>query len=397
MLSRPSPAKTINPIPHGRQHVNDDDLKAVAEVLQSDYITQGPEIACFEGDLAEYCGARYAVAMCNATAALHLACRALGLGPGDILWTSPNTFVASANCALYCGAKVDFVDIDPLTYNMSPNALAEKLQVAARRGCLPKIIVAVHFSGQPCDMATLYELAKQYGFHVIEDASHAVGAEYQDAKVGNCKFSDITVFSFHPVKIITTGEGGMALTNSKELHHKMTLLRNHGITRDGAMMESKHEGPWYYQQVDLGYNYRMTDIQAALGRSQLRRVDEFVARRRKLAERYHEAFKALPLHTPWQAPNQSSAWHLYVIQLELSKLRKTRLQVFDALRSSGIEVNVHYIPVHLQPYYQRRGFRRGNFPVAERYYEAAISLPMYFGLSDAQQEYVIQTLTEVLQ
>lgn len=243
MLSQPLPAKTINPIPYGRQHINDDDLKAVAEVLQSDYITQGPEIACFEGDLAEYCGARYAVAVCNATAALHLACRAIGLGPGDILWTSPNTFVASANCALYCGAKVDFVDIDPLTYNISPNALAEKLQVAARRGCLPKIVVAVHFSGQPCDMATLYELAKQYGFHVIEDASHAVGAEYQDAKVGNCKFSDITVFSFHPVKIITTGEGGMALTNSKELHHKMTLLRNHGVTRDGAMMESKHEGP----------------------------------------------------------------------------------------------------------------------------------------------------------
>jgi UDP-4-amino-4,6-dideoxy-N-acetyl-beta-L-altrosamine transaminase len=380
-------------IPYGRQTISDADVCEVAAVLRSDWLTQGPMVPRFEDAMSQYCGARHAVAVCNATAALHLACRALGLGPGDSLWTSPNTFVASANCALYCGARVDFVDIEPLTYNMSASALAEKLQAAARRGCLPKIVVAVHFSGQPCDMAALYELAKQYGFNLVEDASHAVGADYGGTKVGSCVYSDVTVFSFHPVKIITTGEGGMALSNRQEIHSKLVLLRNHGITRESVMMEKECEGAWYYQQVDLGYNYRMTDIQAALGRSQLQRVDNFVARRRRLAERYNQAFRGLPLDTPWQAPGRSSAWHLYAIRL---KSAKGRGEIFNRLHERGIQVNVHYIPVHLQPYYRWMGFKPGDFPNAEAYYENAISLPLFYGLSDADQDSVIEAVIEAV-
>jgi len=366
------------------------------QVLRSDWITQGPAIERFEQEFAAYCGARYAVAVCNATAALHLACRALGVGSQDVVWTSPNTFVASANCARYCGADVDFVDIDARTYNLSPTELARKLESAGRTGRLPKVVVPVHFAGQPCEMEAIHLLARQYGFALIEDASHAVGAQYHGAKVGNCQYSDITVFSFHPVKIITTGEGGMALTNNPELHKRLVLLRSHGITRDVDMMEGEPAGPWYYEQLELGYNYRMSDIHAALGRSQLRRVEEFVSRRRYLAARYDEAFRGLPIDPPWQGSDGRSAWHLYVIRVRCGDPAVKRRQVFDLLREAGIQANIHYYPVHLQPYYRRLGFQAGEFPNAEEYYQGAISLPMYYGLSDEQQDFVIETVIEAL-
>ncbi len=384
-------------IPYGRQTISEADVSAVVDVLQSDWLTQGPAVERFEGAMAQYCNAAHAVAACNATASLHLACKALELGAGDYLWTTPNTFVASANCALYCGADVDFVDIDAKTYNMCPDALADKLRHAEQNGRLPKIVIPVHFGGQPCEMQTIADLAKKYRFGVIEDASHAVGALYNGEKIGSCSFSDITVFSFHAVKVMTTGEGGMLLTNSAELSRKLKMLSSHGITRDPSLMSCGCEGGWFYEQLDLGANYRMTDFQAALGKSQLSRLDEFVERRHCLAHQYNENLRDLPLQRPWQSPNTRSAWHLYVIQLALHELRKTRREVFDELRSAGIGVNVHYIPVHLQPYYRRKGFQRGDFPRAERYYEAAITLPLHFGLTDSQQEYVIQTLKNVLQ
>jgi UDP-4-amino-4,6-dideoxy-N-acetyl-beta-L-altrosamine transaminase len=383
-------------IPYGRQHISQEDIAAVVDVLQSDWLTQGPAVERFERAVASYCGAGHAAAVCNATAALHLACHVMELGPGDLLWTSPNTFVASANCALYRGADVDFVDIDCKTYNMCANALAAKLRVAERNGRLPKIVVPVHFSGQACDMQAIHELAKQYGFRVIEDASHAIGGDYLNKKIGVGLYSDLTVFSFHPVKIMTTGEGGMAVTNDPELHRHLCLLRSHAITRCPAQMRGETQGPWYYEQVSLGYNYRITDIQAALGLSQLRRVDEFVDRRRLLARRYNKALSSLPLEIPWQHSHGESAWHLYVIRLRLSELRKSRREVVEELRAAGVQVNVHYIPVHLQPHYRRMGFEPGHFPNAERYYEAAISLPMYFGLSESDQDYVIERLAETL-
>ncbi|MNX24310.1 UDP-4-amino-4-deoxy-L-arabinose--oxoglutarate aminotransferase [compost metagenome] len=383
-------------IPYGRQDIDQADLQAVVEVLQSDWLTQGPAITRFEDLVAQYCGTSHALAVSNATAALHLACRALGLGPGDSLWTSPNTFVASANCALYCGADVDFVDVDPQTYNMSVSALEAKLEQAEQAGRLPKIVVPVHFAGQSCDMEAIRKLADRYGFAVVEDASHAVGARYRDTLVGSCRYSDITVFSFHPVKIITTGEGGLLLTNRKDLHERLALLRSHGITRDPEAMTAPSEGPWYYQQVDLGYNYRMTDIQAALGASQMRRLDAFIARRRELATRYDALLADLPVIRPWQSPDGASAYHLYPIRLDPTRTSKGRREVFEALRASGIGVNVHYIPVHTQPYYQELGFRPGDFPEAEHYYEGAISLPMYATLSDSEQDRVVAALAEAL-
>ncbi len=383
-------------IPYGRQDITQSDIDAVVSVLQSDYLTQGPVVPKFEQAVAGYCGASHALAVNSATSALHIACLALGLGAGDWLWTSPITFVASANCGLYCGAKVDFVDIDPHTYNMCPQALARKLEQAEREGRLPKVVVPVHLCGQPCDMQAIHALAQRYGFKIIEDASHAIGGKYKSEPIGNCRYSDITVFSFHPVKIITTAEGGMALTNSAELAKKMALFRSHGITRDPAQMTHAADGPWYYQQIELGYNYRMTELQAALGVSQMQRLDQYVTRRHQLARRYDELLATLPVTTPWQHPDSYSGLHLYPIRLQLDKSQKSHLQVFESLRELGIGVNLHYIPVHTQPYYQRMGFQPSAFPQAQAYYREAISLPMYQALSDAQQDQVITALGKAL-
>ena len=384
-------------IPYGRQDITQADIDAVVEVLQSDFLTQGPMVPRFEQGVARHVGAAHALAVNSATSALHIACLALGLGEGDRLWTSPITFVASANCALYCGAQVDFVDIDPRTYNLCPEALERKLQVAEREGVLPKVLVAVHLCGQPCDMQAISVLAKRYGFRVIEDASHAIGGKYQGEFIGNCRHSDITVFSFHPVKIITTAEGGMALTNSAELAGKMALLRSHGITRDPSQMTHTADGPWYYQQIDLGFNYRMTELQAALGFSQLQRLDQFVARRHELAARYDQLLAALPVTTPWQHPDSYSGLHLYAVRLKLEQIGRSHREVFESLREQGIGVNLHYIPVHTQPYYQRMGFKQGDFPEAERYYAEAISLPMFQTMTDAQQDDVVVALQRALQ
>jgi len=382
-------------IPYGHQDISDADIQAVVDVLRSDWLTQGPAVERFERAVADYCGAPHALAVCNATAALHLACRALGLRPGDLLWTSPNTFVASANCGLYCGADVDFVDIDLQTGNMSVEQLQHKLKAAEQERRLPKVVIPVHFAGESCDMQAIHELAQRYGFSVIEDASHAVGARYHDTVVGACIYSDITVFSFHPVKIITTGEGGMALTRNMDLYEKMLMLRSHGITRDPAKMAGSSEGPWYYQQLELGYNYRMTDIQAALGVSQMQRLDAFVVRRQELAQRYDRELGDLPLTLPVRATRNRSALHLYVVRMRGEANGRTRRQVFDALRNAGIVVNVHYIPVHRQPYYRSIGFKLGDFPASERYYTHAISLPMYSSLTNEDQNHVIQSLRRV--
>ena len=384
-------------IPYGRQTISEADIAAVVRVLQSDYLTQGSQVPAFESSLKNYCGAAHAVAVCNATAALHIACQALGLGKGDILWTTPITFVASANCALYCGATVDFVDIDPHTLNLSIPRLAEKLAAAQVSGCLPKIVIPVHLCGEPCDMAALHQLSQQYGFKIIEDASHAVGASYQGGKVGNCRYSDITVFSFHPVKIITTAEGGACLTNSPELADTLARLRSHGITRNPDEMTHEPDGAWYYQQIELGYNYRMTELQAALGVSQMTRLDEFVARRHALADRYDALLADLPLTLPHRNPNNRSALHLYPVQVQ-PESGKTRQQVFDYLRAHGIGANVHYIPVHTQPYYRQHfGFKTGDFPAAEAYYAGAISIPLYFSLREDEQDSVVATLKQAFQ
>jgi UDP-4-amino-4,6-dideoxy-N-acetyl-beta-L-altrosamine transaminase len=381
-------------IPYGHQDIDDADIAAVVDVLRSDWLTQGPAITRFERAIADFCGVRHAVAVCNATAALHLACRALGLGPGDELWTSPNTFVASANCALYCGAGVDFVDIDPSTLNMSPDALEAKLDAATHK---PKVVVPVHFGGQPCEMDRISRLSESYGVEVIEDAAHAVGASYQGIPVGACRHSAITVFSFHPVKIMTTGEGGMLLTNRDDLYEKLLLLRTHGITRDAAQMTRPSEGAWYYEQIDLGFNYRITDLQAALGLSQLSRMDRFIARRRELAARYRTMLADLPLDFQEEVPGALSAHHLFPVRINVARAGIDRATVFARMREADIGVNVHYIPVHTQPWYQRMGFRRGQFPAAERYYDEAISLPLYYGLSNAQQDRVGAELRRALQ
>lgn len=383
-------------IPYGRQDINQADIDAVVEVLKSDFLTQGPTVPLFEQAVSSKVGAKHALAVNSATSALHIACMALDLKQGDWLWTTPVTFVASANCGIYCGAHVDFVDIDPRTYNLCPAALETKLVVAEREGRLPKVLVAVHLCGQPSDMQAIHRLSQRYGFKIIEDASHAIGGKYQGEYIGSGRYSDITVFSFHPVKIITTAEGGMAVTNDDQLAEKMSLHRSHGVTRDQRQMTHEPDGPWYYQQVDLGYNYRMTDLQAALGLSQLERLNAFVSRRHELAKRYDVLIHDLPIITPWQHPDGYSGLHLYVVRLQLEKLGRTHRQIFEDLREQGIGVNLHYIPIHTQPYYQNMGFRQGDFPEAERYYSEAISLPMYQGLTDQQQNEVVRVLGLVL-
>lgn len=379
-------------IPYGRQDISDEDIQAVVDVLKSDFLTQGPVVPNFGRALCNYTGAKHTVLSNSATSALHLACLALDLGPGDILWTTPITFVASANCALYCGAKVDFVDIDPETFNLSVNALQAKLEQAKIEGKLPKIVIPVHLGGLPCDMEAIGRLAKQYGFFVIEDASHAIGGRYQDEPIGNCRYSDITVFSFHPVKIITTGEGGASLTNDDALAQKMALLSSHGTTRDPALLTHEPDGGWYYQQVALGYNYRMTDIQAALGLSQMSRLNEFVERRHEIADRYDAALKELPVSPQYRPDDCYSGMHLYVIRVATDKVDKSHKQIFTELRNAGIGVNLHYIPIHTQPWYQEMGFREGDFPEAEKYYSQAISLPMFPDLTNQQFETVIEAL-----
>lgn len=383
-------------IPYGRQSISQADIDAVVDTLRSDWLTQGPAVERFEQAFARRCQALQGVAVCNATAALHLACLALGLGENDWLWTSPNTFVASANCALYCGAQIDFVDIDPDTLNLDVDKLEARLEQAARDGRLPRVVVPVAFAGQSCDMQRISVLARQYGFRVIEDASHAVGATFQGEPVGSGRFADITVFSFHPVKIITTAEGGMLTTNDIVLAERLRRLRSHGITRDDSLMTEPAHGPWYYQQLELGFNYRMTDLQAALGLSQLQRLDEFVGRRRALAARYDRLLATLPLRLPARQPGAESAWHLYPVRLRLDQLSRGHQQVFAALRDAGVGVNLHYIPVHLQPYYRQMGFAAGDFPEAESYYSEALSLPLFHGMTDDQQDQVVQALTSVL-
>ncbi len=383
-------------IPYGHQSISQADIDAVVEVLRSDFLTQGPVVPAFEQAVAEYCNAAHAVAVSSGTSALHIACQALGVGPGDRVWTSPITFVASANCALYLGARVDFVDIDPLTYNLSVERLADKLQQAKASDTLPKVVIPVHLAGQSCHMAAIHELGREYGFRIIEDASHALGGRYRDEPIGNSRYSDITVFSFHPVKMITTGEGGMALTNDPRLAQRLARLRTHGITRDPTEMTQPADGPWYYQQIELGFNYRMTDIQAALGLSQMQRLDDFLARRQAIAARYDTALKTLPLTLPWRHPDCVSSLHLYVIRLQTEQIRRTHRDVFEALRAKGIGVNLHYIPVYRQPYYDNMGLKRIDFPESERYYAQAISLPIYPELSEQQQNQVMDTLSEIV-
>ncbi|WP_313650350.1 UDP-4-amino-4,6-dideoxy-N-acetyl-beta-L-altrosamine transaminase [Pseudomonas soli] len=383
-------------IPYGRQDITQADIDEVIGALQSTNLTQGPKIPEFESAVKAVCGVKYALATNSATSALHIACLALGLGEGDLLWTTPNTFVASANCALYCGAQVDFVDIDPETYNLCPVLLKEKLCAAKVLGKLPKVVVPVHFAGQSCDMRAIHELSLEYGFKVIEDASHAIGGRYCGEYIGGCSYSDITVFSFHPVKIITTAEGGMAVTNDPQLAEKMGLLRSHGITREPHLMTQEMDGPWYYQQVDLGFNYRMTDLQAALGVAQIKRLDDYVGKRHQLAKRYDEKLKGLPLTLPHQSSDSYSAYHLYVVRVQLDKVKRRHVDIFQAMRDAGIMVNLHYIPVHTQPYYARFGFRAGQFPVAEQYYKEAISIPLFPGLTEGEQDFVIEKLQELL-
>ena len=384
-------------IPYGHQEISQEDIDAVVEVLRSDFLTQGPVVPRFEEAVAARCGARLAVAVNSGTSALHVACMALELGPGDMLWTVPNTFVASANCARYCGADVGFVDIDPDTWNISVPGLKEKLAEAKKSGKLPKVVVPVHFAGHPTDQDDIWALSQEYGFKVLEDACHSLGASRNGEPVGSCRWSHITVFSFHPVKIITTGEGGMALTNDEELTWRMASLRTHGITRDPTHTLRDPDGPWYYEQLELGYNYRMTDIQAALGLSQLARLDDFVERRNQLAIRYKKLLVDLPLQLPFIRPENRSAFHLYVVRLQLDRIRKTHRQVFEELRKQGIGVNLHYMPVHLQPYYSELGFGPGLCPEAELHGQEAITLPLYPSLSENEQNCVVTAVVEVLQ
>jgi UDP-4-amino-4,6-dideoxy-N-acetyl-beta-L-altrosamine transaminase len=384
-------------IPYGKQDINQTDIDAIVNVLHSDFLTQGPKVPEFEQKVSRYCGAEYGVVVNSATSALHIACLALGLGEEDWLWTSPNSFVASANCGLYCGAKVDFVDIDPQTYNLSVKELEKKLIWAKQKDRLPKVVIPVHFAGQSCNMKKIFSLGKKYGFKIIEDASHAIGGKYLDKPIGGCQYSDITVFSFHPVKIITTAEGGLATTNSKDLAEKMQLYRSHGITRDESLMTARVDGAWYYQQVGLGFNYRMTELQAALGVSQMNRLDEFIAKRHILQERYDSLLDSLPIVKPYQDNDSYSALHLYTIQIDLDKANKGRQQVFNELRESGVGVNVHYIPIHIQPYYRQFGFRDGDFPISESYYNRAITIPLFHSMTFNQQDQTVSILRKILQ
>lgn len=383
-------------IPYGKQQIDQGDIDAVLQVLKSDFLTQGPKVPLFEKTVADYVLTDYTVAVNSATSALHIACLSLGLREGDILWTSPNTFVASANCALYCGAKVDFVDIDPKTYNICVDELEQKLIHAKKTNALPKVLIPVHFSGQSCDMRRIHQLGQEYGFKIIEDASHAIGGKYLEKPIGGCQYSDITIFSFHPVKIITTAEGGLATTNQAALAEKMQLFRSHGVTRDEKLMTKEPEGGWYYQQIALGFNYRMTELQAALGVSQMKRLDEFVIRRHQLQKRYDDLLADLPVLVPYQCSASYSALHLYPIQIELDKIEKSHKQIFEELRKEGVGVNVHYIPVHTQPYYQEMGFKIGDFPNAEKYYSRALSLPLFSGMNYEQQDIVVEHLEKIL-
>ena len=383
-------------IPHGKQEITQQDIDAVLDVLQSDFLTQGPQVPKFEQSICEAVNAKYATAVNSATSALHIACLALGVGKGDVVWTSPISFVASSNCALYCGADIDFVDIDPVSYNMSVEQLALKLEHHKQNNLpLPKVVIPVHLCGQSCDMQTISQLSKEYGFSIIEDASHAIGGHYQDAPVGNCQYSDICIFSFHPVKIVTTAEGGVATTNNKSLSDKLNLLRSHGVTRSPDLMTEESHGPWYYQQVDLGFNYRMTEMQAALGVTQMSRLANFVERRNNLAARYDELLSELPLTLPKQADNVISARHLYIIRLNLSEINKTHKAVFEALRQAGIGVNLHYIPIHTQPYYQSLGFENKQLEQAELFYQSAIGIPLFHTMTDKQQDEVVQALKDI--
>jgi UDP-4-amino-4,6-dideoxy-N-acetyl-beta-L-altrosamine transaminase len=384
-------------IPYGRQEITKEDILEVEKVLRSDFLTQGPIVPKFEKKVADYCSAKHAVAVNSATSALHVACLALNLEPNDYLWTSPNTFVASANCGIYCGANIDFVDIDPKTYNMSTDALSIKLAKAEKLNKLPKIVIPVHFAGQPCDMEKIYELSKKYGFRIIEDASHAIGASYNDVKIGSCQFSDITIFSFHPVKIITTGEGGMALTNDKNLANHMRRLSTHGITKDKELMYSRpNDEIWNYQQIELGFNYRLTDIQAALGLSQLNRLDEYIKIRHKIAEFYNYELNDLDIQLPFQFPKSYSSYHLYPIRVKNNLKPKTQKKIYDALWENDIAANILYIPVHRQPYYENLGFRSGDFPEAEQFHQEVICLPIFPKLNKEQQTKVVKSLKLIL-
>jgi UDP-4-amino-4,6-dideoxy-N-acetyl-beta-L-altrosamine transaminase len=383
-------------IPYGKQDVSQDDIDAVVDVLKSDYLTQGPIVPKFEKSLSDFTKAKYSVVVNSATSALHIACKALEVGPGDIVWTSAITFVASANCALYCGADVDFVDIDSNSYNICIESLTKKLELARLSGNLPKVLIPVHLSGQSCDMKSIFELSKEYGFSIIEDASHAIGGMYADEPVGNCKFSDIAVFSFHPVKIITSGEGGAALTNNPELDKNMRLFASHGITRNTKLMENVPDGPWYYEQLSLGSNYRMTELQAALGLSQMSRINSFIHKRHQIAKRYNDELKHLPLTLPAQGNEHYSSYHLYIIRLKLDAIQKSHKEIFEELRREGLGVNLHYIPVYHHPYFKKLGFKKGYCPEAENYYREAISIPIYFGLSDELQDQAIETISKVL-
>lgn len=383
-------------IPYGRQHITEEDIQAVTEVLRSDYLTQGPAVPAFEEEVAQYVNAQHAIATNSATSALHIACLALGLSKGDHLWTVPNTFVASANCGLYCGAEIDFVDISPITYNLCPDELEKKLVQAKQNNKLPKIVIPVHFAGQSCEMERIHALSIEYGFSIIEDASHAIGGKYQDKMIGGCTYADLTVFSFHPVKIITTGEGGMVTSNSTELAQKINELRSHGITRDSTKMTKAPDGDWSYEQIDLGFNYRLTDIQAALGSSQLKRLNAYIQKRHLLAERYQDLLADLPVVTPFQHEEAYSAYHLYPILLDLGRIKESKQIVFSKLRNMGIGVNVHYIPVHTQPYYKAMGFKAGDFSNAEDYYARTITIPLFPTMTHQQQDEVVLQLKQCL-
>lgn len=382
-------------IPYSCQSIEDADVEAVTRALRSEFLTQGPAVAAFEREFAEYHEVTHAVAVSNATAGLHIACLALGVGPGDRVWTSPNSFVASANCALYCGASVDFVDIDPVTRNLSLAALRAKLESASVEGKLPKVLIPVDFAGFPCDLREMRALADQYRFSILQDASHATGAIYLGHPVGSA-FAHASVFSFHAVKIVTTAEGGLVTTTDPTIASRLRALRSHGMTREPSEMTRAPDGPWFYEQHCLGFNYRLTDIQAALGSAQLRRLPEMRALRTELAERYHRLLQNLPVKLPTFSDDRASAWHLYVIEIDAARCAATRRRVFEALREAGIGVNVHYIPIHTQPYYQRLGFRRGDFPAAETYYAQALSLPLFPALTQQQQTYVVDSLARAL-
>jgi len=384
-------------IPYGRQTISEADVEAIASVLRSDFLTQGPKVPVFERAVADYCKIEHGVAVNSATSALHVACLALDVAPGDLVWTSPITFVASANCALYCGAEVDFVDIDPLTWNMSVERLEEKLVRAHSEGRLPKVVIPVHLCGRPCDMKAIHALSMRYGFKIIEDASHAIGGRYLGEPIGNCRYSDITVFSFHPVKIITTAEGGMATTRDDALAKRMRLLRSHGVTRDQNEMTGESDGPWYYEQVDLGFNYRMTELQAALGISQLAQLDAFVSRRHEISSRYTAMLSELPIQCPAEDENGYSGMHLYVVRLDTASIKYTHRQVFEGMRDAGIGVNLHYIPVYLQPYYKDKGFKVGLCKEAEKYYAEAISLPIYPSLTELQQDFIVNAMRQMVE